>query len=711
MFKQAAFILTEGCNFDCPFCFEGHDKKPNNMTDEIFEKAVNTLLFQGIKKFSLFGGEPLLNFTPKMQEVLAAHKNDITLILHTNGSLFTKELCVYFRQFKDCRISISCHNEKSIEGAKIALENLPKDMITLLVVGNHNNFLEKFNTIKPLLKKYGCRFATQFEIPGFKYNHETLMPIYQALLPYRTQLNLYDVFNNVENLPDGEDDTTEIIVTYDGKISLDKSIGLTNEDKTYPLDTPIKEIKEKQTFYTTNTEEPWQCNQCPLRDFPNISCPTRYGYTNDYSLCRRNLFNYAVYKKDINLLYSEIMLKDPEVQPYSTFSNRITSVMLNLTDQCNFRCRMCFCDWKDNYMTKETADKAIALALAHKSPDVEKVTITFFGGEPMMNYELIQYIIEKYKDVCDFSITTNGSLLTDERMEYLHDNNVNLLLSIDGDKETQDFNRPFKDSDKSTFDVLKPKFSKILEYWPWVTFRSTIIPETVHLLHHNYNFAVESGFRNFFCTPDAYSNWEGKEEILMEQAMLITQDVITAIYSGNPPVIPKFVSDGIIDYFIKTDAIDAGDVSPYRCGLGIYGFGVGASGIISACQEHSTITEDSDDLFIIGDVDSGIDEERHKNLIDRYQQQRSRWKTSMCLDCDLRSFCLGHVCPSRQGFMFGVFDKLSYADCLWTKVSYFCGLMVIKFFENNFSRNFELYLEHLLKEKGLEMKKEVEYNV
>jgi uncharacterized protein len=138
------------------------------------------------------------------------------------------------------------------------------------------------------------------------------------------------------------------------------------------------------------------------------------------------------------------MAEQPFPEKYENYNQHIQHIMLNVTDQCNFRCRMCFCDWQDNYMTPEIADKAIELALKRKSPRVDKITINFFGGEPLMNFNLIKYVVEKWEKKCEFSMTTNGSLLTNEILDYLKEHKVGLLLSIDGDKETQDYNRPFR---------------------------------------------------------------------------------------------------------------------------------------------------------------------------------------------------------------------------------------------------------------------------
>ena len=412
------------------------------------------------------------------------------------------------------------------------------------------------------------------------------------------------------------------------------------------------------------------------------------------------------------MLCDIIMKDEPTSLNYEDYNHKLNMIMLNTTDQCNFRCRMCFCHWDAPKMTKEIADKAIELALPRKDPKVEKLTINFFGGEPLLNYDLIQYVIEKWKDKCRFSITTNGSLLTEEILNYLKDNNVGFLLSIDGDKETQDYNRPLANG-KGSFELVEPKINMILERYPVVTFRSTIIPETVQYLHHNYQFAKQRGFKNYFCTPDCYSNWDEKAcKELQYQTSLITLDIIKDIYSGNQPLLPKFYTDGLVDYLRIKDNLTVPSVSPFRCGMGIYGFGVGATGIISACQEHSTITDDPNDIFIIGNVNDGISEEKHLHLINKFYKEKTEWLNSECKDCFLREVCVNHVCPSRQGFIFNCFNKHTKGDCIWAQCAYGCAKMSFEFFEKNYSPNFEMLLESLLTSNNhLKLEKEIIYNV
>jgi uncharacterized protein len=108
----------------------------------------------------------------------------------------------------------------------------------------------------------------------------------------------------------------------------------------------------------------------------------------------------------------------------------------------------------------------------------------FFGGEPMLCYDniivpIVEYCNEKYPNDFDFGMTTNGTLLDEEKIIWLYEHKFSLLLSIDGNKETQDFNRPCRDETKSSFDLINKNIPTLLKYYPNLKFRSTAYAPTV----------------------------------------------------------------------------------------------------------------------------------------------------------------------------------------------------------------------------------------
>lgn len=151
------------------------------------------------------------------------------------------------------------------------------------------------------------------------------------------------------------------------------------------------------------------------------SCGTRCDYV---SQVERDIYKMMAFKSDIRKEYDS--LKKP------------TNAVVSLTNQCNNACPYCFVDFNPMRMGFETAEKIIAF-LKENCSDGEIPTFVFFGGEPLLEFEgIIKPLIEKYGESVKWSITTNGTLLTEEIIDFFSDNKVSILLSMDGNKQIQD---------------------------------------------------------------------------------------------------------------------------------------------------------------------------------------------------------------------------------------------------------------------------------
>ena len=122
----------------------------------------------------------------------------------------------------------------------------------------------------------------------------------------------------------------------------------------------------------------------------------------------------------------------------------IKALCLNICYDCNLRCRYCFADEgtyhssNREYMSLEVGCKAVDFLIAH-SGKRQHLEIDFFGGEPLMNLDvvkgIVEYAISREKDsgkIFSFTMTTNCVLLSDETIDWLNKEMSNVVLSIDG---------------------------------------------------------------------------------------------------------------------------------------------------------------------------------------------------------------------------------------------------------------------------------------
>lgn len=157
---------------------------------------------------------------------------------------------------------------------------------------------------------------------------------------------------------------------------------------------------------------------------------------------------------------------------------RLEKMTLQLTQQCNFRCKYCVYSEDKNLkqrahsntmMSFDLAKQAIDFFARH-SVDVTNRNVAFYGGEPMLEFDLLKRIVMYAEDRLEgkrltFNMTTNGSLLNEENAQFLQDHNVAVTLSLDGPKSIQDKYRVYPDG-SGTFDIVYQKLLMIAEKFP-----------------------------------------------------------------------------------------------------------------------------------------------------------------------------------------------------------------------------------------------------
>ena len=137
-----------------------------------------------------------------------------------------------------------------------------------------------------------------------------------------------------------------------------------------------------------------------------------------------------------------------------------------LTKQCNQQCVYCQASTeleRHTQMSGETAARAVDIAL---QTTAQYVTFEFQGGEPLMNFDTLQFIVEyaeEQNQSCgknlEFSVVTNLMLLDEEKLEFLTKHGVSICTSLDGDEILHNKNRPY--FQQNTFEILKKKIQMI----------------------------------------------------------------------------------------------------------------------------------------------------------------------------------------------------------------------------------------------------------
>lgn len=332
----------------------------------------------------------------------------------------------------------------------------------------------------------------------------------------------------------------------------------------------------------------------------------------------------------------------------------ISSAFLNVTQKCNLACKYCFVCQQPKEITYEVAEDAAKFLARNALESGTRPSINFFGGEPMLRYKdiikpLTEWIRDVYGDSFELSLTTNGTLLTEEIMEFFDENNIGMLFSIDGDKKTQDENRPYH-SGKGSFESLEPVIDLVLKYHPNMTFRATIDPPTHKELFNNYMFAVRKGYTNSFFIPNSFSDWSETElEELDKELDKICDYYIAELKAGRKPMsfshFDRARADIVRIAKLKdSDYREDGKGLPAcgRCGLGASRFAaIGITGNIYSCQEMVENPE-LGDKFKIGNIYNGVDDAKRLDLANSFDSMNVYCsKKEYCEDCIKRRICDG----------------------------------------------------------------------
>lgn len=355
----------------------------------------------------------------------------------------------------------------------------------------------------------------------------------------------------------------------------------------------------------------------------------------------------------------------------------IYSAFLIVTEACNLKCRYCFVQQSAKKMSLQTAIDTCKMLVKNAAEwnethlEDERVgpLVTFFGGEPTLRWDdlivpLVEYVKTNYANVgVSYSMTTNGILLTKERIQYLKENNFELLFSIDGAKETQDYNRLTYDG-SSSFDKIKDVIPMILEAFPHTTFRSTIIPDTVHLTFENFKFAMDAGYTHFFHMPNHFEEWNEEEKLILAHQLKLIADYYIDCYRndipvGHSPIEQKLGEIITINRSITNNISKSG----MKCGLGLQGFAaINVDGKIVSCQEMPSYP---DEIFVIGDIYNGLDIKRVQDLYNLYR--RTTVRGTNCDTCQLEPICTGG-CIVNNYLKSKDFNQVTPIHCYWEQL-------------------------------------------
>ncbi len=311
------------------------------------------------------------------------------------------------------------------------------------------------------------------------------------------------------------------------------------------------------------------------------------------------------------------------------------SLVLHVSHDCNMRCGYCYADYGRYGSDPGYMEPAMAVRHAERFFDQlaeqQKVHVTFFGGEPLMNLPVVfaahAYIKERAireNRKVSFGITTNGTLLTEELATFFKQERFTVTISIDGPPDVNDRLRPLQDGKKSYEVIVERVRASGIEAHARVTLtrKCTDIARIVRHL-------VDAGFKDVGVSPVATGN----------DKFDLGPDDLKKVAVGMKDLADEFVAwakQGKVFPFsnIRTvvEQVAAGDPRAVPCGAGTKLVAADNKGDLYAC--HRLVGQDQ---FKIGNVETGFDSEARWNLL---QSFHPRTRTP-CQSCWARYMCGG----------------------------------------------------------------------
>jgi uncharacterized protein len=307
----------------------------------------------------------------------------------------------------------------------------------------------------------------------------------------------------------------------------------------------------------------------------------------------------------------------------------LKSVALCLTHACNLRCRYCYAGAKaGRSMTANTAVETLNfLAKQSEGP----CAITFFGGEPLLQLELIKEVVARGKSEFPgkfaFRMATNGTLLTPDVMTFLKANDVYFSLSLDGSPEQQNFNR-VDVLGKGSYERVAAGIDGALAFNPYTVAVSVVTPETVEFLAGGVKHLFGLGFRYVVQTLNYSADWQSDDiKRLKRQYENLADFYYDSLKAGKKIYYSPF------DSRIQTRAqkpIERGEL----CDLASSQIAIAASGRLYPCVQFVAEDDETAQANAIGDVWSGFDQVRRSWFVEQNRQE-----TESCVGCALHGRC------------------------------------------------------------------------
>ena len=362
-------------------------------------------------------------------------------------------------------------------------------------------------------------------------------------------------------------------------------------------------------------------------------------------------------------------------EDYKNNSKVIKALCLHIAHTCNLNCSYCFAS-QGKYqgeralMSFEVGKRAFDF-LIENSGTRRNLEVDFFGGEPLMNWDVVVKLVEYARSIekqhnknFRFTLTTNGVLLDEEKMDFLNKEMDNVVLSLDGRREVHDHFR--KDySGKGSYDVILPKFKEFVEkrggknYYMRGTFTHNNTDFTEDILHMADMGFTELSMEPVVCPPDdPYALTKEDLPKILEQYEILAKEMLKRKAEGRPFTFYHYMLD------LKNGPCIYKRIT--GCGSGTEYMAVTPWGELFPCHQFV-----GDPKYSLGNIYDGV---TNTEIQDGFRSCNA-YARPECADCWARLYCSGG-CAANSYHSTGSINGVYEYGCELFKKRIECAVMM-----------------------------------
>lgn len=360
------------------------------------------------------------------------------------------------------------------------------------------------------------------------------------------------------------------------------------------------------------------------------------------------------------------------------FKNRptvIKAMCLHIAHDCNLACKYCFAGEGEysgdrSLMSFEVGKQALDFLIAN-SGTRKNLEVDFFGGEPLMNFQVVKQLVKYAREQekihnknFRFTLTTNGVLLDEEVMDFANKEMYNVVLSLDGRKETNDKMRVSRNG-KGSYDLILPKFKEMVrrrgdkEYYIRGTYTHYNTDFTKDILHMADLGFTKLAMEPVVASPDApYALKEEDLPVLFDQYEQLAKEMVRREKNGN----------GFTFFHYMID-LEGGPCIAKRiagCGVGTEYVAVTPWGDLYPCHQFV-----GDKDYLLGNVFDGITNEEVRTRF----KMCNIYTRPQCNDCFARLYCSGG-CSANAYHATGKIEGIYELGCELHRKRVECAIMM-----------------------------------